>query len=360
MKHHLPLLLALAALFPASAAAQQTRILTADKHNEYGLVYSLPVTSLRVEVTATHRTQRGGPYAQYAKRYVGTDRVITTDADIWTIDRVSVTSFGTPDPEQQYLMQLKPGALTSITVDENGMLLAINRPAPETPAMTAAAAPAAPQTTFSGKEYLRFVNEDFLSSQSSARQAQMLAESLMEVRDAKISLSRGTADAMPTDGRQLELMLQSLGEQEQALTQAFTGSETIETVTRVYTFTPGEETDAILFRMSDFAGFVDADDLRGDAVRLRVDVTRRGELPVDAKGEEKRLPKDAVVYALPGSAAVTVSCAGDRLWSGEIEMAQYGTVFGLAPSLFTDKKEPSWATFSPATGALLRIGTDNP
>ena len=33
-------------------AAQQTKLLTAEKHNEYGLVYTLPVTALDVEVTA--------------------------------------------------------------------------------------------------------------------------------------------------------------------------------------------------------------------------------------------------------------------------------------------------------------------
>lgn len=34
------------------SSAQQTKILTADKHNEYGLVYTLPITTLEIEVTA--------------------------------------------------------------------------------------------------------------------------------------------------------------------------------------------------------------------------------------------------------------------------------------------------------------------
>ena len=33
-----------------AANAQQTKLLTADKHNEYGLVYSLPTTALDIEV----------------------------------------------------------------------------------------------------------------------------------------------------------------------------------------------------------------------------------------------------------------------------------------------------------------------
>ena len=85
-------------------------------------------------------------------------------------------------------------------------------------------------------------------------------------------------------------------------------------------------------------------------------MTREGELPVDAKGEEKKLPKDAVIYNIPGAAKVTLSLAGRTLWSEEVDCAQFGVQFGLQPSLFSDKKARSFATFDPATGALRQIG----
>lgn len=46
------LLFILSAIFAYPCSAQQTRLLTADKHNEYGLVYSLPITVLDIEVSA--------------------------------------------------------------------------------------------------------------------------------------------------------------------------------------------------------------------------------------------------------------------------------------------------------------------
>lgn len=351
-------ILALAMLAAVSgASAQQTRILNADKHNEYGLVYTLPTTALRVDITARHDARRAGEYAQYAKRYVGTDKVVAEDADLWTITDVRVTPYGVPDPEQRYLMQLKPGATTYIGVSDDGMLLSVNRAPAEAPA----ASSLPPDTylpAYDSREFLQYVNEDFLSSQSSVRRAQMLAESLMEVRDAKVSLTRGTAETMPTDGRQLELMLNSLAHQEEVIMQAFTGWEGSETVTRTFTYLPGEDDEAILLRFSDFAGFVDADDLRGAPVRLEVKVTQRGQLPVDVKGEEKKIPKDAVIYALPGMADIRIAHDGKTLWRKEMPFAQYGTVFGLAPTLFTDRKDPSWATFDPVTGALTAIGSN--
>ncbi|MBD5222087.1 MAG: DUF4831 family protein [Bacteroidales bacterium] len=347
---------AILALAATACPAQQTRILTAEKHNEYGLVYSLPNTALRVEVTARHTLRQSGPFWQYAKKFIGTDDVIHSDEELWEITDVKVSTFGVPDPENTYLMQLKPGALTYIGVDSDGMLLSINAE-PQAPAPAPAYRPSEKMSIPSGKEYLEYVNEDFLSSQSSVKQAQILSETLMEVRDSRLSLTRGTAETMPTDGRQLELMLQSLAEQEKAMTRAFTGWEGSETLTRTFTVMPQSEGAYTLFRMSDFAGFVDADDLSGWEVSAIIKVIAAAEMPKDASGVEKKLPKDAVMYALPATVSVDIRMQDESLAVQNVEMAQFGTLFGLAPSYFTDKKAPGFAIFDAATGAVKSLGT---
>lgn len=347
-------LIAAAAAAALPAQAQQTKMLTADKHNEYGIVYRLPVTSVRFEVTARRTVSKAGPYYQYAKKFIGTDNVVHEDSESWEIISVKAIPFGTADPEQEYLMQVKPGALTSVCVADDGMLLAINKET-DAPALTPIADDSELKEEIGMRDYLQYVNEDFLASQSSAKQAQMLAESIMEVRDARVSLTRGTAETMPTDGRQLELMLNSLAHQEAAMTAAFRGTVNSQTVTRSFVFTPQESGKSVLFRMSDFAGFVGADDLSGDPVYISVDVTQQGELPVDEKGETKRLPKDAVIYNIPGAARISLSLNGKSLWTDEVQCAQFGVQFGLAPTLFSDRKARSYATFSPSDGALVKI-----
>ena len=356
-----------AVLISAPLWAQQTKILTAEKHNEYGLVYTLPNTALEIEVTAGHTVKKAGKYYQYAKKYIGTDKVIKADSEVWSITDVKVKSYGVPDDEEQYLMQLKPGSLTYICVDNSGMLLAINKEVelPGNNMLTRSGEEIGGSESSSRgsrkekvdmQEYLKYVDEDFLASQSSAKQAQMLAESLMEIRDSKISLTRGTAETMPTDGRQLELMLASLAHQEESIMAAFCGATDSETVKRTYTFIPEEEGRTVLFRMSDFAGFVGRDDLSGDPVYISVVPGREPELPVDVKGETKKLPKDAIMYVIPGSAKISISLLGETLYEKEIEFSQFGVKFGLAPTLFTDKKAPSFAVFDPATGAVKEIG----
>lgn len=351
---------AIIALVALPCFSQQTKILTAEKHNEYGIVYSLPATALRITVTAQKQTSTAGPFKQYAKRYLGTSNIVEEDRVKWTLTDVSVEPVGVKSDveDNQFLMQLKAGNVTYVGVDSNGMLLSINAE-PEAPeAGTVEASPKGKVLQAGGgsEDYLQFVDMDFLSAQNSMRQAEMVANSLMDVRDANLSLTRGTADNMPTDGRQLELMLASLKNQESALTRAFTGSTTVEEFTSSYLYIPSDEGEEVLFRISDFAGFVAPDDYSGSPVYIKTRILKEGTLPLDVNGEPKKFPKDGVVYAIPGTAKISIYTSGDSLFEEDMEFAQFGTRFALAPSLFSDKKAPSFARFSPVTGALLEIG----
>ena len=62
------------------------------------------------------------------KKFVGTDKVIKENSGELDHHECKVSfTYGIPDEDNKYLMQLKPGAVTYICVDDNGMLLSINR-----------------------------------------------------------------------------------------------------------------------------------------------------------------------------------------------------------------------------------------
>lgn len=357
MKRYLFLLLILSVILgcPEIMTAQQTKILTGEKFNEYGLVYTLPKTAVSITVTARKQTFKAGKFYKYAKKFLGTDRVITENSEKWEILSVEATPFGIADSSTQYLMQLKPGVTTFIGVGSDGMILSINAdPTPSAvpePKYSITADPA-----INADAYLDYVTEDFLASQSTSRQAQMLSEALLETRETRMAIAAGTADNMPSDGKQMELMLASLSAKEKALTEAFTGVSYSQTATKSFSFTPSREGKETLFRLSDFAGFVEANDYSGAPVYVSTKILRRGQLPLDANGEEKKFPKDGVVYAIPGTASITISFQGENLWSREMDVAQFGTTFALNPALFTAKKNPSYAIFSDITGGLVEIG----
>ena len=353
----------MAAACAVPAFSQQTRILTAEKHNEYGLVYSLPITALKINVTARRETSKAGPFSQYAKRYLGTSNVVASDGVSWTITEVSIQPVGVKGDDEQYLMQLKPGATTYIGVAQDGMLLSINTEPQDV-------APSDDVSQFSeGKliktdgdvdDFLKLVDMDYLSAQNSMRQAEMVASRLMDIKEAYADLTTGSSDNMPSDGRQYELMLKSLEDQRDALSRAFSGSVTVEEFQSQYIYIPEKEGEEVLFRLSDFAGFVDSDDYSGSPVYIRTEIVAEGTMPEDVNGEPKKFPKDGIVYSIPGVARMSISSNGRNLLIKEVECSQFGTTFALAPTLFIDRKSPSYARFNPTTGALMEIGTITP
>lgn len=357
LKHILMLAAASAAL---PAPAQQTRVLSADKANEYGIVYSLPVTGVQVEVSTRTVHAVPGPYRQYAPRLLGNADALSAETYRAEVTEVKTVPVAQPGPDK-YVMQLKAGATATVTVSSTGMLLGIN-----SGELKDAAAPVsdlkaenAPEPDIN--EYLQYVDSEYLSSLSSAKRAEMLARTIMEIRESRLALTRGTAETMPADGRQMELMLQSLERQEQALTRAFTGYTYTAAQTRTFLLTPdstwlaSDGARRTVCRVSPSGGVTDADDLSGEPLYLDFALTQRPELPLDAKGEPKPWPKDGVAYTLPSTASLSFSWRGSTVLQTQMELGQLGERFALDPRIFTDKRAPYTALFSPLTGALVSL-----
>lgn len=355
-KHITLIALAAAAL---TANAQTTQRLTASKLNEFGLIYALPVTVLDVTVEAKRTVKTPGEFFRYAKKYLGIDP-ITEPSDTWNVESVTVTPRGVADEEERYLVQLKGGATPFMLLDENDFPLTINSDdytAPDSPQLPVAqkAEPTILQTPAAQQA----VTEEMLRSTSSAKRAELAAAKIYELRQSRNDIISGNADQMPADGAAMKLALDNIERQEAALTAMFAGTEQVSTAVRTYSVKPtGEESERVVAgRVSVTEGPVDADNLSGVPVYIDIEVTERGTLPRNEKGEEKKFPKGGLAYRIPGSAAVKATVGGQTMYRGNLEVAQYGIVFGLDPSLFTDKKAPAYVIFDASTGAIRELGT---
>ena len=125
----------------------------------------------------------------------------------------------------------------------------------------------------------------------------------------------------------------------------------------VYLPDDGAVSHKVVARLSALDGLVDANDLSGAPIYISITPQTRGELPVNEKGITKTFPKGGVAYRIPGTARVTLSYDDETLAEDTFDVAQYGVVFGLDPSLFTNKKAPSYLHFNPLTGAVRELGT---
>ncbi|MCH5220071.1 MAG: DUF4831 family protein [Muribaculaceae bacterium] len=341
--------------------AQSTQKFTADKTNEYALVYSLPMTVVDITVETEHTIKQPGEFFNYATRHLGLSdkNVIRQPEHLVVVKSVTITPRGTADPDNRWQVQFKNGSGVTMSLMEDGVPLAINTDAdaPVSPQLPKAV-PAQP-TPLESPAAREAVTEEMTLSTTIGRKAQAAANRIFELRERRNDIFSGDAEAMPPDGRATELVLAGLSAQEAALTAMFTG--TVKTFTEVstITFTPRKEDESkvLLARVSPIEGVVAKDDLSGIPLYLSYEILTRGKLPENEKGEAKKFPKGGVAYSIPGSARISLHFNGNIIGSADVDIAQLGVVFGIDPALFTDKKAPAFVEFSPVTGAIVKLGS---
>lgn len=351
----------LALLFSAATmgvCAQSAQKFTANKMNEYGLVYTLPKTAVNVTVEALRTVKTPGEFRLYSKKYLNIDPILEP-SDMWLVKSVTLTTAGISDGDESYLVQFKSGSSPFMILDGNNCPLTVNdedytpAPAPTLP-QAEAMKPSILQTAAAAQA----VTAEMLQSQSTAKRAQLAAAKIYELRQSRNDIISGNADQMPADGEAMKLALDNLEKQEAALTAMFTGTVQTATAVRTYQVVPqAADGKTIVARVSATEGPVDVTDLSGMPVYLETRVVAKGSLPVNDKGEEKKFPKGGLAYCIPGEGVFTASFNGREIASLNADIAQFGIVFGIDPAIFTDKKTPAYVIFDPVTGAVREIGS---
>lgn len=354
-------LLTVLALTAASTGAycQTTQKVSAGKASEYGLIYNLPVTTVDICLTAELSESQPGEFHNYARRHLGISDAITESSREARLTGVEIATRGVADPNEQWLAQFKNGSTPYMILGEGNIPLAINTEAVEIPEVAEAAESTDwSATPLDGEAARQAVTADMARSSSLSKRAELAAQRIFELREMRSDILSGQADNMPADGAAMNLVLENIAAQEAALTAMFTGTRRTRTVSTKVSFTP-DTTDVngrVIARLSAVDGLLDADNLAGAPITLDFTVLERGELPLTDKGEVKTFPRGGFVYRIPGRGRVAVSYAGAKAAEADLSFGQLGVVFGLNPALFTDKREPSKATFDATTGALIEIG----
>lgn len=350
---------ALAAGLPAQA--QMTRKFTAGKDNEYGLVYTLPRTAFEVTLAAEKKVETPGEFRLYSKKYLHLDPILEPSTT-WTLTGAEVVPTAVPDADERWRVQFKNGSAPFMNLTDSGFPLAVNDDdySPSLPEAGRLMAMDAEPTILQTAAAREAVTEEMLRSHSTAKRAELAAARIYEIRQTRADILSGQADAMPSDGAAMQLVLDNLARQEAALTAMFTGTVSTSVEIASFTVTPpaaDAEGRSVVARVSVLDGIVDADDLSGAPVYIDFSDIVTAELPVNEKGVTKSFPKDGLAYRIPGQANVAVIYDGRTLASIEMaDVAQYGVVFGLDPGLFTDKKAPSYLHFNPLTGGVRELG----
>ncbi|MCD8395397.1 MAG: DUF4831 family protein [Bacteroidales bacterium] len=347
------------ALCGVSALGQTTQKFTATKANDYVLAYTLPNTVLDL-VIETELTERApGEFYKYAKKYLKANDPIAAPSRSITVKSVTIVPRGVANPEERYGVKFSAGNPPFMILNDQGLPLAINTETVyEGPVVTLPVAQAAAPTPLETDAARQAQSQDMLNATSTAKRAELAAEQIFALRESRNEIISGQSEKAFPDGKSLQLALDNLNAQEAALTAMFMGTEKVSTQVSTITYEPFDDVDdQVVARVSANAGSaVDPDDLTGDPVYLSLQIIEEGRMPVDDKGNTVAFPKNGFAYTIPGKAIVTISYDGRQMARQQVELAQAGVTYGLAPNLFTDKKAPMYLIMDPTTGATRELG----
>lgn len=346
-------LIILTGLVLSTSAYAQTEVTAGvTRGKDYGVVYMLPKTEIDVVVKANKVTYTPGEFSKYADRYLRLPNVSADPKEYWELVSVKAVSTGVPDSEQTYFVKMKDKTVAPLMeLTEDGIVKSINMPL--TARKAAVTKPAtAIQNSINPRDFL---TEEILMANSTAKMAELVAKEIYNIRESKNALVRGQADNMPKDGEQLKIMLHNLDEQENAMTQMFSGKLNKEEKIFTIRINPAKEINKeVAFRFSKKLGVVANDDLAGEPVYISIKDLKTPNVPQ----EDGKKKIDGVAYKVPGKAQVTLLQGKTTLFNEELPVTQFGTTEYLAPALF-NKKSTIKILFNPNTGGLVKVDKED-
>jgi len=339
----------------------QTKVLkmSATKSTDYGVTYFLPKTVLTVQANYNKITQKAGPYARYAEKYLGVKEqsVVFEDRIYYTLNKINVKSKGIVDKDASYMVEFKSKTTSPfVYLTEDGLICTINAdyiPESTNNDKTVAAKPTSElPTTQSHSVY----TEEYLRAGSVTKMAEVAAKQIYKLRESRTDLLTGEAENAPRDGEGMKIVLANLEAQEKTLVELFMGTTSVESLDSEFEMEPLSDTDKeVLFRFSKYTGIVDTDDLSGSPIYINVKSLENTEEQEIIDPKRKAKEPQSIVYNVPGKATVEIFYGINSMCKNIFNIVQFGSKQILASSLFDDKKIPVKIYFYPETGAIKQI-----
>lgn len=342
-----------------SSTAQTPVRHNALKSNDYGVVYSLPLSQLDFYFQISKTTYTRGEYYQFAKQYLSIDNPILEDNIVYKLEDVEIENIGIPNKNESYLVKFRPNSVEPyVYLTKDGLICAIN----ETPVIDERIKPKLPQAELSPTVNAQsLLTEEILLAGSRSKQAELIAKQIFALRLSRTDILTGEADNMPPDGAAYELVMNQINMQEKALVELFAGSVKTEYMTKTVSLIPGHDDidREVLGRFSKKLGLVSADDLSGEPIYISL-INKNPQPPVelsdrDRRQLEKKFSQGSVVYNIPNKAQLTISFDNQVISNKEVDIVQYGAQDVLTSRMFDNKKQPIKVLFYPELGAIKQI-----
>ena len=321
------------------------------QENEAAVVYYMPKTELVVTLHYDCVTQQPGMFYQYAQRYLGATDIITESQTTYHLTHLALSTQTVADTQRAYKVTAEKGyKLQLLSLNQDGILLGYNMSKPVSASSPAPHSITTAHPTSYTTPVLPLLEEQFMAS-SIAKMAEGAAKQIYRIRETRLNILAGDVEHVPADGQAMQLVLDELAKQEQALVELFIGTTQVTQHIHQVTYTPQESVEQyVVCRFSKYAGVVSSEDLSGEPIYLNLVANRQTQdvASLEAKG----LPSQ-ICYNLPGSADINLTYKTQTIVK-QLPIAQLGVSVPLPQDFFVGKTLPT-IHFNFDTGNILSI-----
>lgn len=329
--------------FPASA-----QVLDGVEAPAGTIVYSLPSTTIALKVTAAHEAYQAGPYAQYAKKYLGID-VKQQSGDYYTIKSIEMVPYVEADPFVSAAVNLsgsKSAPANFLNLCSQG-LVAISDGYTGKPVQwrfpSAVGAEEFLDGTASNIDNMSTtlyktvmgagglekipVKQDQTVVKSLEKKAEETAQMIFSLRQKRVDIITGNTDAT-FSGEAMAATLQEIKRLEDEYMSMFAGKSVRDEQIAVFDVIPKASNKNhmyIAFRISDSQGLVPANDMQGRPIILELVA---GDEPIapSTVSEAALSTKGRVAYRKPVTVTARILDGQKVLLQSRVPVYQLGKI----------------------------------
>lgn len=339
MKHKVLLLAMLPGLMLLNGKTVQAQDSAAGIDPEGSLVYSLPLTSVRLQVEAQKETFHAGPYAKYAKKYLGIDAK-QNDATSYSVVSVDMCPLVEADLAARFTVAPGAGMPMFLSMTSQGLVSVSFAASSDTKwrfpvaakgdfsdkgltsALTSESATLYRNVKSESSYNKVAIQQEMVVQKSLDAKAKEAAEMIFNLRKKRVQIVTGDTDAT-FSGEAMTSAINEISKLESEYMSMFIGYSEFSSQKMNYDVVPTKDNESqlyVAFRLSDSKGLVPADDLSGKPYLLefsKQDVTVPADKSSKAKGAVAH-------YRVPSMCTVKLTDGVNVLLQSRIAVYQLG------------------------------------
>lgn len=325
------------------------------------LVYCLPATKVRVDVTVEKTISKVGPFYRYSQKLLNVTDVVTEDKVEWKIRDVSISTYGVPDDNKRYVINYSGSNVAPLlNVTPDGVLYGVNSSEKVNAERTLVNNDYTPLPDLADVNFNAVpMLEKQLVKTSTAAMAEEAANFIYKVRKRRFKILASDYEVLPPDGQAYQISVKELNELEHSFMELFVGRQEHYTTTRSFYIEPDRLSvnSNVLFRFSSVKGVVDKMDVSGAPVYIEIVNQEETKLPDAPVISTKEQVRNGLYYCKPGKATIKLIDRNKLIKEQEVFLGQYGQIISLPASVL--EEENVCIKLDERTGALKSIERKN-